>query len=92
MVEVQWWEVIFTGATFFLLTAYHLFWNYQVTADAAQDLLGHYQTLAPHVGRIHHEGEAGHPGRPDPAQLDHGLQLSRLDGHPHRPGTAQSAL
>ena len=30
MGQVQWWEIIFTGTTFVLLTAYHLSWLYQV--------------------------------------------------------------
>jgi uncharacterized membrane protein len=40
MAQVQWWEVIFTGATFVLLTAYHLFWMYQVKNQPLRTYLG----------------------------------------------------
>ena len=40
MPQVQWWEVIFTGATFIVLTIYHLFWLYQVKHEPLKTYLG----------------------------------------------------
>ncbi len=40
MAQVQWWEVIFTGATFIVLTVYHLFWLYQVKHEPLKTYLG----------------------------------------------------
>jgi uncharacterized membrane protein len=40
VMTVQWWEFTFTGATFLVLTAYHLFWLYQVKVDPLKTYLG----------------------------------------------------
>jgi len=40
MAQLQWWEVIFVGATFVVLTTYHLYWLHQVKRQPLRTYLG----------------------------------------------------
>ena len=40
MAQVFWWEVIFTAATFMVLTAYHVYWIFQLKHEPLKTYLG----------------------------------------------------